>query len=398
MARISEPGTIFFSYADPVGFSGQRAATELVINGLSARGWECRRLPLPVFKDTGQATRPIRFVAGLLVAWARAIRLSLARRAWLCVNLGQTRFSFIRDAVPVLAGRTGLGRERVCIVLHGSLFMRWAKDSFDARAFTYLLRNAGFVTVLGESQKARLVDLGIHANRVQVVVNSCDAQVLTAEAVRAKHDPHVGAERPVRVLFLSSLIDTKGYPEFLEAVRRLAAWGGPTIDSVICGRVVPSEYSERFRDPAAAEKWIEGQIEAINRSPRSRARWVRGAVGAEKAALLREADVFVLPTRYPVEAQPVALLEAMASGCAIVTTRAGEIPTILDEESSILLETSSADAVEAALQSLAINRERRSRLASAAHRRFIERFGIERHLDRWEALLDPLRAVEEAKP
>src|SRR5271156_4651614 len=146
MARSSKPGTVFFSYADPIGFSGQRAATELVIRGLSARGWACQRLPLPVFKDAGQATRPFRFVAGLLAAWARALRLSLARGGWLCVNLGQTRFSFLRDAVPVLAGRTGLGRSRVCIVLHGSLFMRWAKDSVDARAFTCLLRNAGIVT------------------------------------------------------------------------------------------------------------------------------------------------------------------------------------------------------------------------------------------------------------
>jgi glycosyltransferase involved in cell wall biosynthesis len=276
--------------------------------------------------------------------------------------------------------------------------MRWAKDSVDARAFTYLLRNAGIVTVLGEAQKARLIDLGIRTDRIQVVVNSCDGEVLSAEAVRAKHDPESGAVRPVRVLFLSSLIDTKGYPEFLEAVRRLAARGGTTIDSVICGRVVPSEFSERFTDTATAERWIEEQVEAINRSPRSSARWVRGAAGAEKAALLREADVFVLPTRYPVEAQPVALLEAMASGCAIVTTRAGEIPTILDGECSILLDASSADAVEAALQALAINPEKRFRLASAAHRRFIESFGVERHLDRWETLLDPLREPERAKP
>jgi glycosyltransferase involved in cell wall biosynthesis len=316
----------------------------------------------------------------------------MARGSRLCVSLGQTRFSFIRDSVPILVGRAGLGRGRVCIALHGSLFMRWAKDSIDARLFTFLLHNAGTVTVLGETQRARLIDLGIPEDRVKIVVNSCDAEVFTLESVRAKHDPASGAGRPVRLLFLSSLIDTKGYPEFLEAVRRLAAWGGPAIHAVICGSIAPSEFSERFRDPVAAERWINGQVAAINRTPRSKARWVRGAVGAEKAALFREADVFVLPTRYQVEAQPVTLLEAMATGCAIVTTRAGEIPTILTEECAVLLESPTADAVEAALQNLAIDPARRSRLACAALIRFTERYGRERHLDRWEAILNSDRA------
>jgi glycosyltransferase involved in cell wall biosynthesis len=398
MATPDIPGSIFFSFADPVGFSGQKAATELVIKGLSARGWACRRLPLPVLRDSGRPTGPVSFAAGLLAAWGRALRLSTARGAWLCVNIGQTRSAFIRDGVPLLIGRASLGRRRICIVLHGSLFMRWARDSFDARAFVFLLGNAGVVTVLGESQRARLIDLGIPASRVIVVVNSCDAEVLSEEAVRAKHDPHRSGPRRLKLLFLSSLIDTKGYPEFLGAVRRLAEWGGPAIEAVVCGRVAPSEFSERFRDTAAAENWIQEQVDAINRSSRSTARWVKGAVGAEKAALLREADVFVLPTRYPVEAQPVALLEAMASGCAIVTTRAGEIPTILDGDCAVMLETASTDSVEAALQTLVINPERRLRLGSAALKRFVDRYGVERHLDNWEAFLEPARPAKGAGP
>jgi glycosyltransferase involved in cell wall biosynthesis len=398
MQTLERPGPIFFSFAEPVGFSGQRAATELLIKGLSSRGWTCRRLPLPVLRDSGSAKRPIRFVADLLAAWIRALGLSVERGGWLCVNMGQTRFSFIRDSVPLLAGRLGLGREKVCIVLHGSLFMGWARDSYDVRAFTFMLRNAGIVAVLGDAQKARLIELGIPADRVQVVVNSCDAEVLSPEFVRAKHGQANRDGRPLRLLFLSSLIDTKGYPEYLEAARRFSAQGGPAIEAVVCGRLVPSEFAERFRDPADAERWIGEQVEAINLSPRSSARWVRGAAGAEKAALLREADVFVLPTRYPVEAQPVALLEAMASGCAIVTTRAGEIPTILDEECAVLLEDASADAVEAALQALAANPERRTRLACAAHRRFVERYRVERHLDRWEALLNPPAGAQQGRP
>ena len=47
-------------------------------------------------------------------------------------------------------------------------------------------------------------------------------------------------------------------------------------------------------------------------------------VGKERA--LREADLFCFPTRYPAENQPVTLIEAMAFGLPIVTTRWRSIP------------------------------------------------------------------------
>ena len=103
--------------------------------------------------------------------------------------------------------------------------------------------------------------------------------------------------------------------------------------------------------------------------------------------MFREADIFVLPTRYAVEAQPLVLLEAMASGCAIVTTRAGEIPTILDEKSCIFLGECTTSALTLAIKSLIEDDATRLRLCIAGNRRYVERFGIECHLDQWERLL-----------
>jgi hypothetical protein len=205
--------------------------------------------------------------------------------------------------------------------------------------------------------------------------------------VAAKQDRRNAPGRPIRALFLSSLIETKGYPEFLEAIQRLDARGGPAFEAALCGRIAPTGNSERFADPAEAAAWIEQQIASINRGSRSRARWIKGAVGEEKAALFRQAEIFVLPTRYPVESQPIVLLEAMASGCAIVTTTIGEIPTILDGQCAVLLPAASAEAVAEALALLASDPDRCARLATAAHRRFVERYGLDRHLDAWEDLL-----------
>jgi hypothetical protein len=152
--------------------------------------------------------------------------------------------------------------------------------------------------------------------------------------------------------------------------------------------MVASDFSRERCGLAIAEASIEAEIAAINQGGRVRIRWLReGAAGADKALLFQEADVFVLPTYYAVEAQPLVLLEAMAAGCAIITTRAGEIPTILDEECALFVEAPATESLVAAMLMLIEDDTRRARLACAAHTRFVERYQISRHLDAWENIL-----------
>src|SRR4051812_35626850 len=117
---MMRPGRIYFCFADPVGFSGQKAATEIVMRGLASRGWRCVRRSQPVLnRGQGGSSAVARYFADLLMAWVRALPMLDSRGSWLNVNLGQTRVAFVRDAVPLLVGRLGLGRERVSISLHG---------------------------------------------------------------------------------------------------------------------------------------------------------------------------------------------------------------------------------------------------------------------------------------
>lgn len=385
------PVVVYFSYADPRGFSGQRAATEMIVAGLTSRGWACRRLPLPVRQRGARdgVLEFLRYAVALLWAWARSLRLLFARGARLHVNLGQTRAAFVRDAVPLICGSIGLGRSRVTISLHGSLFMRWPGSSLDARVFAWLLRRAGTVTVLGPRQQARLIQLGIEPDRAVVLSNTCELAPLGADALAAKLA--AARSRPVRLLHLGALIDAKGFPEFVEAVAELAGVPGPAFEAVLCGKAAASEFAERFADAAAAEAWIESRVARINADGRVRISWIQGAAGEAKAALFREADVFVLPTRYPVEAQPIVLLEAMASGCAIITTRAGEIEAMVDEAGAVFLPDPTVGTLAGEIARLVADAGAREELARAGWRRFNACYQRERHLDRWEAIFIPDR-------
>jgi len=84
---------------------------------------------------------------------------------------------------------------------------------------------------------------------------------------------------------------------------------------------------------------------------------------------LTNADVFVYPTRW--DAQPLVLLEAMAAGLAIITTRVGGIPeTLRDGAEAVLIDAGDREALATAIGDLLHDPIRRHSLGVAARRRY----------------------------
>jgi glycosyltransferase involved in cell wall biosynthesis len=98
---------------------------------------------------------------------------------------------------------------------------------------------------------------------------------------------------------------------------------------------------------------------------RSGVEW-RGWLEAEdRDELMREADVFVLPSTS--EGLPLALLEAMAGGLAIVATEVGGVPDVLkDGQEALLVAAGDAEDLADAVSRLAADAELRERLGRAA--------------------------------
>ncbi len=109
--------------------------------------------------------------------------------------------------------------------------------------------------------------------------------------------------------------------------------------------------------------------------------------GERKSQLLRDADLFLFPTRYLGENQPVNLIEAMAFGLPIVTTRWRSLPEMLPPDYPGLVNDQNPDELAATILKVLA-----ARSGQQVREHFRERFTLERHL---ADLAAAIRSVEQ---
>jgi len=175
--------------------------------------------------------------------------------------------------------------------------------------------------------------------------------------------------KALQVLFLSTLMERKGYRELVVAVEGLRA-EGVAIELVLAGNP--------FRE--ADREWLASRV----RTP-----WFRlpgHLEGEEKWNGLQEADVLALPSVAP-EGQPLAILEGMAAGCAIIATDWGGIGDTVSKSEGIVLPRLTGGALSAelhrALADLVEDRARLRALQAAARSRYEREFEPRKFIELW---------------
>lgn len=299
------------------------------------------RLPLPVLSP--------RFFRTLSSALAPAPDLIVTN----------TRF-FFTSVLGLLAARR-LGRP-VLHIDHGSGFVDLGNpvatkcaEIFDRWVGGCVLRRADVVVGVSASVNAFLRGLG--AKPAGIIYNGVDASLFRDVRGTLRDELRL-APASILILFVGRLLEEKGILVLLDAFEALGA--DPRLHLAIVGDGPMTE---------AVRRRSEGHDRIHVLGARSKEA-VRDA--------LASADIFVHPSHYP-EGLPTAVLEAAASGRAIVATEAGGTPEIIDsEEHGVLVPQRDPLALGAALAKLAGDEALRRRLGSAAARRVAECFDWDR--------------------
>lgn len=376
--------TIYFIFVKPLSFSGQSAASELLFNAFKKKGWNCKKILIYPL-DRGQKSfvkRYINFFINMLKTVVSLKLLLFEKKAIIHLNLGQSYASFIRFFIPFCLIKLKQ-RSHLIISLHGHVFMEWTKDSMICKFFLWYLNTAKVVTVLGDSQKRKLLEFGLSENVVQIIPNTCEFIPINEKQLIQKHK-----DAPVvQLLHLSLLIESKGFPVFLEAVEYLSKIIlDRRINVVLCGPVSFTTYCQRFIDEQSKSDWIISKIANINQNSNFNIVWKKGLRGNDKKNEYENSHIFVFPSSFPVETQPLVILEAMASGCAIMTTKVGEIESTIGEEESVSITSDDFKILALDMLKLIKDEEKRIAIAKAALDRYNEHYTNDRHLSYWEKI------------
>jgi len=281
------------------------------------------------------------------------------------IPISQGALGYLRDAVFILLAAV-FGR-RIVLHLRGAMFRSFylASSSPLRWLIRITLARADRMIVLGECLRD-LFDGLLDSARIRVVPNGVDPSSF------APRPPTSPRAVPV-VCFLGNLYRSKGYMDLLHALAR-----------------IPPETPFECR---LAGEWRAQQEEAeakdfLARSGiADRVHFVGIVRGPAKRSFLEDADIFAFPTYYPPEGHPWVILEAMAAGLPVISTRHACIPeTVTDGETGYLVDKRDVDALASRLLSLLRNPELRLRMGAAGRRRLESHFSEQLFISRLAAV------------
>lgn len=300
-------------------------------------------------RDGGRLEKFLKAIDGIVSFIALLCRYP---RALLHVH-GASRASFWRKSAFMALAK--LARWPVVYHLHGGGFATfYEKECGPMRraVVRFFLDHADYIVVVSERWRTWM--RGISSNPNVVVIEN----VVNAPA------RNLAARQPGLVVFTGRCAEGKGIYDLLQATLALR-------------REVPRLRVELAGDGDLDE--VERTIASMGLADRVR---LLGWIGPEaRDELLARASIFVLPSH--AEGLPMSLLEAMASGCAIVATSVGGIPDVVsDGVNGLLVPAGDVQALQQAIARLIADPALARRLGDAARDTIASRFTPERALER----------------
>lgn len=268
-----------------------------------------------------------------------AVRLLRRRHDVYHLNPSLLPLSVLRDGLFLIVLRI-FRRPGLLVFFHGwnaDFYQRIRNSRIWSALFRFAYGNASRILVLASAFKHEIEALGLPSGTVRVMTTMFEGNAFR-QVSRSRNDAEV------RVLFLSRLVAAKGVYQLLEAFRELS------LSHSNCRLIMAGDGPEG----QGARAWC------LRHGLQERVRFPGYVKGNEKAQLLADSDIFVLPTSHG-EGCPIALLEAMAAQLPVIVTAKGGIPDIVcPDVNGIVLESPASEAIRAALERLVNDSELRS--------------------------------------
>lgn len=363
--EASKRGNLIFVGPLPPPILGESIALQSLYNsGRLHKLYNVKKLNLnrKNFEDPGGWSFEKIYSDSSKILYAMFLSLTM-KQPVLYISISQTKMGLIRDCLIINVCKR-LGGSKVVAHLHGNNLGPTidATSGFLRKFIVRAMKRIDVGVVLGEKLAH---NFRRQVSRVEVVSNGIPSDFIVKEEIVHKKDGG-----PLSILYLSNLMEEKGYIELVQATTALVHDGIDVQLNLVGGIQDETEFLE-------VKEFIRtnGMEEHI--------RYHGLKQGEEKKRFFLDADVMALPTKYRVEGQPMSIIEGMAAGLPIISCDRGIIAELI-QDCGVLIEPT-VEELKRAIKHLATDDEERLRLGYAS-RDIYEKFYTE---DKYtDALID----------
>ena len=197
-------------------------------------------------------------------------------------------------------------------------------------------------------------------DRIDLVYHGLDLSRFPAPPERI--DRGTGAE--LRLLSVGRLVEKKGYDRLIAALALL-----------------PESINWQVTHIGGGDLKQSLLLQAETAGVADRINWLGEREQPEVIQAMRDADVFILPSRIAANGDrdglPNVLMEAASQKLPIIATAVSAIPEFLKHNVHAILSADNAEALAAAMIEFAENPDVRSSMAEAAYQRLVDDFGMD---------------------
>lgn len=356
--------------------TGLALAVELLINGL------CKsKIPF-IFVDTTffnkksksgafSGIRAVETIIAILRVW-----ISLPICSVYYTTISTSVFGFFRDFLTVVIAK--FFRKRVVLHLHGGGFENFYENqpSLVQGLVRLNLKYADRIIVLGELLKEQFYCAGDFVRpKLVVVPNGLTIGIDEPEVL----ERDLSYDKPLQLLYLSSLMPSKGFLDVIKAMRFLGDVESNPFHLHLCGAFV--DASTEVDREICNEDQLRNYLKAHKLE--NTVTYHGQVTGSEKEARFIDASLFLLPTNYPWEGQPLSIIEALAFSIPVISCFHKGIPEQIDDGvCGRLVPSASPPAIAKAVLEICSSEESYKKYSRAARKKYETDFTREKHLEK----------------
>lgn len=296
--------------------------------------------------------RTLSYIFRIAKIWISWFFLVLRRKDFLIhFNFALEKRSIIRDSPLILFAQ--LLKKPLVLHIHGGLFLEKEDIPLWVGYILRLVLGSKKPKIVLSNSEKNIISQKYHAKNVHVLPNSAD--IGDAMTFRKAFN----SDSQIKLLYIGRITKAKGIEYIYQALRVLKESKVPFKFILAGNGEDKDEYLRKFSESIGNAFEFRGVVS-----------------GNGKMNLLKECDVFILPSLY--EGLPVALIECMAFSIVPLVTDVGSVKSIVDNgKNGIILGLHSYEDILKAIIKLENDKSLLKELGTNAQKTIFENFNPE---------------------